>query len=73
MSRHQHGGELIRQEYFGAVTHKKDKTEGYRRDFNMNEMHAEPPFPCDYATSRNGCYDSTAGSKRVFKSQTALK
>ena len=29
----------------------------YRRDFNMNEMHVEPPFPCDYATSRNGCYD----------------
>ena len=30
---------------------------GYRNDFNMNDMHAEPPFPCDYAKSRNGCYD----------------
>ena len=31
--------------------------DGYRRDFNMNAMHVEPPFPCDYAKSRNGCYD----------------
>ena len=29
----------------------------YRMDFNMNEMHAEPPFPYDYVTSRNGSYD----------------
>ena len=36
----------------------------------MNEMHAEPPFPCDYVTSRNGyckrVMTSTAESKRVF-------
>ena len=31
--------------------------DGYRRDFNMNAMHGEPPFPCDCAKSRNGCYD----------------
>ena len=29
----------------------------YRRGFNMNEMHVEPSFSCDYAKSRNGCYD----------------
>ena len=37
----------------------------------MNEMHAEPPFPCDYVTSRNGyckhIMTSMAESKRVFK------
>ena len=22
----------------------------YKRVFNMNEMHVEPPFPCNYAT-----------------------
>ena len=31
--------------------------DGYRKDFNMNDMHAEPPFPCGYAKSRNGCND----------------
>ena len=39
--------------------------------FNMNEMHAEPPFPYDYITSRNGyCKPimiSMAESKHVFK------
>ena len=29
----------------------------YRRDFSMNEKYVEPPFPYDYATSRNSCYD----------------
>ena len=47
--------------------------------FSMKEIHAEPPFPCDYV--RNGyckrIMTSTAESKRVFfffffKSQTAL-
>ena len=28
-----------------------------RQDFNMNDIHAEQPFWCDYAKSRNGCYD----------------
>ena len=35
-----------------------------------NEMHAKPPFPCDYITSRNGyrkcVMTSTAESKRGF-------
>ena len=39
--------------------------------FSMNEMHAEPPFPCDHVTSRNGyckhVITSTAKSKHVFK------
>ena len=39
--------------------------------FSMNKMHAEPPFPCDYVTSRNNyckrILTSTAESKRVFK------
>ena len=30
---------------------------GYRKDFNMNGIHAEPPFLCNYTKSRNGCYD----------------
>ena len=42
-----------------------------RKFFSMNEMHAEPPLPYDYATSRNGyckrVMTSTAESKRVFK------
>ena len=25
--------------------------------FNTNVIHAEPPFSCNYAKSRNGCYD----------------
>ena len=29
----------------------------YRKDFNVNDMHVEPPFSCDYAKSRNGRYD----------------
>ena len=33
------------------------KDDGYRKDFNMNDMHAEPLFSCDYAKSTNGCYD----------------
>ena len=37
----------------------------------MSEMHAEPPFPCDYVTSKNGyckrIITSTAENKRVFK------
>ena len=39
-----------------------------REIFNMNKMHAEPPFPCDYVTSRNGYCKRlmTAESKRVF-------
>ena len=28
-----------------------------RKDFNTNVIHAEPPFSCNYAKSRNGCYD----------------
>ena len=40
-----------------------------REVFSMNEMHAEPPFPCDLV--RNGYCKrviiSTAESKRVFK------
>ena len=46
---------------------------GYRRDFNMNEMHMEPPFLCDYATSRNGCYDINGQKVNKFLNQTALK
>ena len=38
---------------------------------SLNEMHAEPPFPCDYVTSRNGyrkrVMTSTAESKCFFK------
>ena len=39
--------------------------------FSINEMHVEPPFLCDYITSRNGyCkggMTSVAKSKRIFK------
>ena len=39
-----------------------------REVFSMKEIHAEPPFPCDYV--RNGyckrVITSTAESKRVF-------
>ena len=39
-----------------------------REVFSMKEIHAEPPFPCDYI--RNGycksVITSTAESKRVF-------
>ena len=42
---------------------------GWKREvFSMNEIHTEPPFPCDYV--RNGyckrVITSTAESKRVF-------
>ena len=29
----------------------------YRKDFDINDIYVEPPFSCDYAKSRNGCYD----------------
>ena len=42
-----------------------------RKVCSMNEIHAEPTFPCDYATPRNGycmrVMTSTAESKRIFK------
>ena len=38
--------------------------------FSMNEIHVEPPFPCDYVTSRNiyckRVITSTAESKCTF-------
>ena len=41
-----------------------------REVFSMKEIHAEPPFPCDYVTSRNGyckrVITSMAESKHVF-------
>ena len=39
----------------------------------MNEMHAEPPFLGDYTTSKTVAMTSTAKSKHIFKSQTAIK
>ena len=43
-----------------------------RKVFSMNEIRTEPPFPCDYETSRNGfckyVMTSTPESERVFKS-----
>ena len=47
--------------------------DGYRRDFKMNEMHAEKPFLCDYEKQETVVMTSTAESKRVSKSQTSLK
>ena len=34
----------------------ENELNGYRKDFNTNDIHAEPPFSCDNAKSRNGCY-----------------
>ena len=59
----------------GAICIKLDLIES-EKVFSTKEIHAEPPFPCDYV--RN-CYfkrviTPTAESKRVFfKSQTALR
>ena len=43
----------------------------------MNDMQAEPPFLCDYETSRNGyckhIMTSTAESKHVFKNHKVQK
>ena len=54
----------------GATCIKLDLVES-EKSFSINEMDAEPPFPCDYETSRNGYCKrvmiSTAESKRVFK------
>ena len=64
----------------GAICIKLDLVES-EKVFSMKEIHAEPPFPCDYV--RNGCckrvITSTAESKRIFfcfcffKSQTAIR
>ena len=51
----------------GAICIKLDLVES-EKVFSMKEIHAEPPFPCDYV--RNGyckrVITSTAETKRVF-------
>ena len=59
----------------GAIRIKLDLVES-EKVLSMKEIHAEPPFPCDYV--RNGyckrVITSTAESKRVFlKSQIAFR
>ena len=45
-----------------VVSYKKLFSNGYKKvrkslAFYYSVIHAEPPFSCNYAKSRNGCYD----------------